>query len=85
MQTLWNETTGAVVSSELVLISALMVAGLVSSLTALRDALIGEIDDLATSISSLDQSFTGQGLRPDEVAMLQEFQCTVVLSSKVGR
>ena len=81
MNRLWTETDAAIVSSELVLVSAIMVCGLVTALTRLRDAMVDQIEGFAQTISSLDQSGE-ETCRPDEIAM-QRWACTQVVGSVV--
>lgn len=57
MKNLWTDESGSIITSELVLVSTILVVGLVSSLTAMRDAFIAEMTDLTAGIASIDQSF----------------------------
>ncbi|MDA1214948.1 MAG: hypothetical protein O2955_20790 [Planctomycetota bacterium] len=54
----WNDEAGFVVSSELVLIGTILVIGLVSGLTSLRDQVVQELGDLALAIASINQSYS---------------------------
>ena len=63
MRNLWTDESGSIITSELVLISTILVMGLVSSLTAMRDGLIAEMSDLTAGIASLDQSYTIAGTK----------------------
>lgn len=58
---LWKDEGGFIISAELVLISTLLVVGLVAGLACLRAALIGELEDVAGSIGSLNQSYWYKG------------------------
>lgn len=53
----WNDESGFVVSVELILIATIVVIGLVSGLTMLRDSVLAELGDTANAIGSLDQSY----------------------------
>ena len=53
---LWNDEAGFIVSAELVLLGTLLVVGLLAGMTCMQEAVIGEYQDVAGAISSLDQS-----------------------------
>ncbi len=57
MKKFWNDESGFVVSVELVLIATILVIGLVTGLTMLRDAVLAELADTANAIGSVDQGF----------------------------
>ena len=61
-----NKTRAFIVTSELALISSITVLGLASGLTAVRDAVVGELTDLSQTISSIDQSVSFTGLGSDK-------------------
>lgn len=54
---LWRDEAG-VVSFEWTLLITLLVIGVVSGLTAARDAIIDELGDLAQAAGAIDQSFS---------------------------
>ena len=54
----WNDEMGAVVSAEIVLIATILVIGMVTGLSSLRDAVIEELADIGAAIGALDQSYT---------------------------
>ncbi|HZZ74130.1 MAG TPA: hypothetical protein VFE24_17890 [Pirellulales bacterium] len=58
---LWRDESG-VLTFEWVLLATLLTIGIVSGLTAVRDALIDEFGDVAEAASSIDLSYT---LAPD--------------------
>lgn len=58
---LWTDENGFILSAELVLISTLLVVGLVAGLACLRASLIGELEDVAGAIGSLNQSYWYKG------------------------
>lgn len=53
---LWNEDDG-VLSFEWTVLSSLLTVGVVSGVTAVRDATVDEFGDVALSMVSLDQSY----------------------------
>lgn len=57
----WHDQAGFIISAELVLISTVLVIGLVTGLTCLRNAVNDELSDVACAISSLDQSYCYTG------------------------
>ena len=61
MKQLWNDEGGVVVSAELVLVGTILVIGLVTGLSSLRDAVITELADVGAAIGHLDQSYTVHG------------------------
>jgi len=54
---LWREDEG-VLTFEWILLITVLVIGIVSGLSAVRDAMISELGDVAEAMISLDQSFT---------------------------
>ena len=54
---MWKEEDG-VLSFEWVLLVTLLTIGIVSGLTAARDAIIDELGDVAQAMLALDQSYT---------------------------
>ena len=57
----WHDQAGFVISAELVLISTVLVIGLTTGLTCLRNAVNDELSDVACAITSLDQSYCYTG------------------------
>ena len=53
---------GFIVSAELALITTIVVIGLIVGLVAVRDAMVGELHDLAESVGELNQYYTYAGL-----------------------
>ena len=60
---LYKDDAGFIVSIELILISTIAVIGLITGFTAIRDAVISELSDVAGSIQDLNQSYTYNGVR----------------------
>ena len=59
---LWKEEAGFVISSELVLIATLLVIGMLAGLTAVRDAVVQELGDIANAIGLVNQSYSFSGV-----------------------
>lgn len=55
---LWRDQAGFVVSTEMVLVATIVVVGLITGLTTVRDQLSTELADLADAISEVDQSYS---------------------------
>lgn len=60
---LLNDENGFVVSAELVLITTIAVLGLVVGLTEISHAVNNELEDVASAIGSLNQSYHSSGLK----------------------
>ncbi|TWU06071.1 Flp family type IVb pilin [Stieleria varia] len=59
---LWRDEQGFVVTMELVLIATILVIGLIAGLTALRDAVVSELTDVARSVQEMNQSYQTSGV-----------------------
>jgi len=57
----WDDDAGFVISIELILISTIVVIGLIAGLTAVRDAVVSELADVAGAIDEMNQSFSFNG------------------------
>lgn len=57
----WVDETGFIISSELVLIATVGVLGLTVGLACVRDAMAGELTDVADAIGNLNQSYSYSG------------------------
>lgn len=55
---LWKDSRGFVVNSELILLATVLVIGMVTGLTSIRDQVAQELGDVATAIGSLNQSYS---------------------------
>lgn len=58
----WTDEAGFVVSAELVLVSSLLVVGLITGLTSLRNQVVQELADVGQAIGSLNQSYAFSGI-----------------------
>jgi Flp pilus assembly pilin Flp len=61
LRKLCRDDAGAVLSTELVLISTVVVLGLIVGLTELRDAVSNELNDVGEAVGALNQSFSVSG------------------------
>ena len=57
------DTTAAVVSTELILITTISVVGLMTGLVSVRDAVVAEISDLAGSVQDINQCYSFSGVQ----------------------
>ena len=55
---LWRDEAGFVVSTELILIATIVVIGLITGLTTVRDAVVTELADVADAVSEVNQSYS---------------------------
>jgi hypothetical protein len=60
---LWHDESGSVISAELVLLGTLGVVGAGVGAAAVGDSVEAELEELAFSIRSLDQSYSHQGFK----------------------
>ena len=58
MSQLWNDEAGFVISSELIFVATLLVIGMITGLTTIRDQVLGELGDVADAVSEFDQSYS---------------------------
>ena len=59
---LWQDELGFIVSSELIFVATLLVIGMVTGLTTIRDQVLGELGDVADAISEVNQSYSISGV-----------------------
>ena len=59
---LWNEETGAILSAELMLIASILVIGVIAGLSALREAVVSELADVAQALANVNQSYSYGGV-----------------------
>jgi Flp pilus assembly pilin Flp len=60
---LWRDECGAIYSTELLLVTSVVIAGLASGLTSFRDAVNSEFTDIAAAVQELNQSYLYGGIR----------------------
>jgi Flp pilus assembly pilin Flp len=61
MKQLWNDEGGFTVAAELVLIATILVIGMITGLTSVRDAVITELADVGGAIGAVNQSYNYGG------------------------
>ena len=59
---LYSDVSGFVISIELVLVATIAIIGLITGFTAMRDAVISELSDVAGSVQDLNQGYTFNGV-----------------------
>jgi hypothetical protein len=59
--TLWHDDSGVTLSTELILITTVLVIGAIVGLSTFRDQLVQEFGDAALAVSSLNQSYSFSG------------------------
>ncbi len=57
----WNEETGALISAEFVLVATILVIGVVTGLSTVRNAVVTELADVAAAIGAVDQTYSFGG------------------------
>lgn len=62
LKSIWIDDVGFIVSIELILIATIMVIGLITGFTAVRDAVVCELSDVAGAIQDLNQSYSFNGV-----------------------
>jgi hypothetical protein len=62
LRNFWNDESGFIVSSELVLIATICVIGLIVGLVEIQFAVVGELNDVSDAIGSINQSFNWSGI-----------------------
>jgi hypothetical protein len=58
---LWGDESGFIVSTDLLLISSILVIGLLVGLVSLRDQIVQELGDVAVAVGNLNQSYSFAG------------------------
>lgn len=64
----WADDAGFVISSELVLVATILVIGLITGLTSVRDQVVQELGDVAGAISQVNQSYAYEGIQGHSAA-----------------
>lgn len=62
---LYRDDAGFIVSAELVLVATILVIGLVVGLSAVSTGVNGELQDVGNAFSSVNQSYSFSGFRPN--------------------
>lgn len=63
MTALWADESGFLITAELVLVGTIVVLGLTAALVGVRDAIGGELVEVANAFRNLDQSYYFSGMR----------------------
>ena len=58
LRRLWNDNTGFIATSDLLLLCSVLVIGVIVGLTTLRDQVVQELGDLAGAIGEVNQSYS---------------------------
>jgi hypothetical protein len=58
---LWGDESGFIVSTDLILISSILVIGLLVGLVSVRDQIVQELGDMAVAVGNLNQSYSFAG------------------------
>lgn len=58
----WNETDGAVLSAEIMLVGSILVLGVIVGLTAVRDSVVTELADVGQAFANISQSYCYSGI-----------------------
>jgi hypothetical protein len=61
MLKLWNDDHGALLATEWVFVSTILVIGLVAGLKSVQEAVATELEDFATAIGSMSQAYNYSG------------------------
>ncbi|MBL8830491.1 MAG: hypothetical protein JNM18_26190 [Planctomycetaceae bacterium] len=54
----WNETDGAIISAEIMLVASILVIGVIVGLKSVRDSVVTELADVAQAFANIDQSYS---------------------------
>jgi Flp pilus assembly pilin Flp len=58
---LWNDDQGALIATEWVFVATILVIGLVVGLKAVQQAVVNELEEVASAIGALNQSYSFGG------------------------
>ena len=62
LRQMWRDEHGFVISSELVLVATILVIGMITGLTSVRDQVVQELADVAGAIAVVNQSYSYNGV-----------------------
>jgi hypothetical protein len=62
VRTLCRDEAGSVISTELVVVAAISLIGILAGLTAVRDAMVSELSDISGAVQDSNQSFSYTGI-----------------------
>ena len=61
LKNLWNDEAGFTVALELILVAVILVIGIVTGLSAVRNAVIEELAELGKAVLAIDNSYSVGG------------------------
>ena len=61
-KTFLNDDAGFIISAELILVATIVVLGLIVGLSEVQHAVVSELNDVADSVGSINQSFSYSGV-----------------------
>lgn len=76
LKTFWNDQAGVILSTEIVLISTILIVGLVVGLVEVQCSIVAELGDVANAYGNLDQSYKTAGFMSNKGG-----QCTLTAYS----
>ena len=62
LKNLWMDESGGLICAELVIVMSLLMCSCIVGISALRDAIVTELADVAAAIASLNQSYSIGGI-----------------------
>lgn len=62
LKALWSDESGAIVSTEIVLVITILGIGMVVGLAAVRNSVVTELADVAQAVANVDQSYSYSGV-----------------------
>jgi hypothetical protein len=57
IRNIWQDETGVITTTDLILASTILVIGAIVGLTTLRDQVVQELGDMAAAVGALDQGY----------------------------
>ncbi len=63
LKELWIDEQGFIISIELIMIATIAVIGLLAGMTAMRDAVVSELSDVAGAVQDFNQGYRVYGVR----------------------
>jgi hypothetical protein len=58
LRRLWNDESGFIASTDLLILSTIVVLGMIVGLVTFRDQVVQELGDMAAAVGALDQSYS---------------------------
>lgn len=57
-KSLWNDESGAIVSTEIVLVVTILGLGMIAGLTSVRNSVVTELADIGQAVSDVNQTYS---------------------------